>query len=229
MGTLNTGAARTLGREVGARLERGDARGAFRLVEPLLTERIPFAMLDRVAREFGQASLEAQDGLLEQLARNGAIGSWPLIGTALVQQLDANLAGALERDRVLVMIGDVWYAADAVGERTAGTALVNRFEATLERFETWRADENRWVRRSIGVGVHVWAKRKKGAEPEKAGQILELLQPLWGEQEMDAVKGIGWGLKTLGRYYPTLMREWLDKRGTQPHRALMMNKARTYL
>jgi hypothetical protein len=49
---------------------------------------------------------------------------------------------------------------------------------------------------------------------------------------MQAVKGIGWGLKTLGRYYPDLMSDWLTVLVLQekrPHRVIMLRKACTYL
>jgi hypothetical protein len=46
---------------------------------------------------------------------------------------------------------------------------------------------------------------------------------------MDAVKGVGWGLKTLGRYYPDLVAEWLPRQVIRRHRALMLRKALTYL
>ena len=229
MGELKTAQAIELGREIGDFLERGETARAFGMIEPWLKRRIHFAMLDRVAREFGRVSLGKQDEFLSMLAKNGAIGSWPLIGTAPAEQLGNDLESALARERAFIMIGDVWYAADAVGERVAGTALVRYFDAALMHLATWRADQNRWVRRSIGVGVHVWAKRTRGIEPAQAGRLLEFLEPLWGEQEMDAVKGVGWGLKTIGRYYPQLMTKWLNVQEERPHRALMMNKAKTYL
>jgi hypothetical protein len=48
---------------------------------------------------------------------------------------------------------------------------------------------------------------------------------------MDAVKGIGWGLKTLGRHYPRLVADWLVDRLAEGgrHRALVLRKALTYL
>jgi len=52
------------------------------------------------------------------------------------------------------------------------------------------------------------------------------------EWEMSAVKGVGWGLKTLGKYYPGLMVDWLADEvvpGERRHRALMLRKALTYL
>jgi hypothetical protein len=49
---------------------------------------------------------------------------------------------------------------------------------------------------------------------------------------MIAVKGVGWGLKTLGRQYPDLMAGWLAQQivpAQRRHRALMLRKALTYL
>jgi len=49
---------------------------------------------------------------------------------------------------------------------------------------------------------------------------------------MRAAKGIGWGLKTIGRYYPSIAYEWLtnalliDKRHSL---AIVKRKAVTYL
>ena len=103
----------------------------------------------------------------------------------------------------------------------------------MEQLRPWRTDANRWVRRTVGVAVHFWAKRSRGT-PEltpQAETLLEFLTPLFGEWEMDAVKGVGWGLKTLGRHYPDLVASWLERQLQQGHRhrALMLRKARTFL
>lgn len=55
---------------------------------------------------------------------------------------------------------------------------------------------------------------------------------MFEEWEMDAVKGVGWGLKTLGRHYPDLVADWLAQQVVHRrrcHRALMLRKATTYL
>jgi hypothetical protein len=104
----------------------------------------------------------------------------------------------------------------------------------LEHLRTWREDESAWVRRAVGVAVHFWAKRSRGAPAlrPQAEALLSLLAPMFGEWEMDAVKGVGWGLKTLGRHYPELLADWLSQEivpGQRRHRALMLRKALTYL
>jgi hypothetical protein len=86
----------------------------------------------------------------------------------------------------------------------------------------------------VGVAIHFWAKRSRRA-PElapRAKALLDFLEPMFEEWEMDAVKGVGWGLKTLGRYYPGLLADWLVEQVVHQrrrHRALMLRKAVTYL
>jgi hypothetical protein len=55
---------------------------------------------------------------------------------------------------------------------------------------------------------------------------------MFGEWEMDAVKGVGWGLKTLGKYYPAQATEWLIEQVAHQqrrHRSLMLHKALAHL
>jgi len=84
------------------------------------------------------------------------------------------------------------------------------------------------------VAVHFWAKRSRGAPQHRAGAetLLAFLAPMFDERDMDAVKGIGWGLKTLGRYYPDPVTDWLVELVGRSQRypcALLLRKAMTYL
>lgn len=82
--------------------------------------------------------------------------------------------------------------------------------------------------------MHYWVKRAHGREElrDQAETLLALLDPMFEEWEMDAAKGVGWGLKTLGRHFPELLTAWLEDqvalRGRR-HRAVMLRKAVTYL
>ncbi|HSQ39895.1 MAG TPA: DNA alkylation repair protein [Anaerolineales bacterium] len=130
-----------------------------------------------------------------------------------------------------MILADIWYATDILGERVPGPALVTDFDRALAAFSPWRADENRWVRRTVGVAVHLWAKRSRGADEysKQVKQLLTFLEPMFEERDIDAIKGVGWGLKTLGKYYPDLIGDWLTQQKNRPHRVLMMRKAITYL
>jgi 3-methyladenine DNA glycosylase AlkD len=152
----------------------------------------------------------------------------------LEQMLDHDLEGAFARCREFIIAADVWYATDIMGEGVTGQALVGHFQPALDLLSPWREDANPWVRRAVGVSVHLWAKRSRGAAEltPQAGTLLKLLEPMFGEWDMMVVKGVGWGLKTLGRHYPDLVANWLAKDvhpGQRRHRALMLRKALTYL
>jgi len=146
--------------------------------------------------------------------------------------LGRDAAGAFARARSFIVAADVWYAPDVLGERVPGPALVADFEPSLALLSPWREDASRWVRRAVGVTVHYWAKRSRGAAEHtaQAETLLTFLEPMFEEWDLDAVKGVGWGLKTLGRYYPDLMTDWLTQQvARRRHRALMLRKALTYL
>ena len=115
-----------------------------------------------------------------------------------------------------------------------GPALLASFQPALALLDPWREDENRWVRRAVGVAIHFWAKRSRGGAEyvPQAEALLTFLAPMFWEWDMDAVKGVGWGLKTLGKYYPNLVADWLSREivpSQRRHRALMLRKATTYL
>jgi 3-methyladenine DNA glycosylase AlkD len=108
------------------------------------------------------------------------------------------------------------------------------FEPSLALLALWREDANRWIRRTMGVAIHFWAKRSRGAPQyiPQAKELLAFVEPMFEEKNVDAIKGVGWGLKTLGRYYPDLLVSWLKQQiiHQQRHpRALMLRKALTYL
>jgi 3-methyladenine DNA glycosylase AlkD len=226
--------ARALGERIIELVQTDRPGEAYALLAPVLAERTPFAMLGRIGEAVGIGPLDPVNGFLEHIAYDRTEGGWVVIGSALGQQLDRDPEGAFARCRAFIVAADVWYGADILGERVPGPALVNDFQPALDLLTPWREDANRWVRRAVGVSVHFWAKRSRGGAEHlpQAEALLFLLESLFGEWDMDAVKGVGWGLKTLGRYYPDLVTDWLAQQVVtrqRPHRALMLRKAVTYL
>lgn len=228
---MNSRQARELGQSLAALVEAEKLNEAENLLVPVLHERTKFYLLGIIGEPIGRCSLPPVNRLLERIAAGGTEGGWVVIGCALGQQLRTDPDGAFQRCRQFVKMADVWYAADILGERVPGPALVNAFEPSLERLSPWREDESRWVRRTAGVAVHYWAKRSRGSSElrPQAERLLAFLEPVFTEWDMDAVKGVGWGLKTLGKYYPELASAWLQHQTHRKHRALMLRKARTHL
>jgi hypothetical protein len=226
--------ATEIGQSIVALLDKGRPAQAHELLAPVLAQRTPFRLLDRIGQAVGAAQGPHVEEFLERVAAERAQGSWPVIGSALGQRLGEDPGDALARCRRYIVTADVWYAADTLGERVPGPGLVACLGQTLALMGPWREDENQWVRRATGVAVHFWAKRSRGASERipEAKALLAFLEPLLEEKEIAAAKGIGWGLKSLGRHYPAQVTAWLREQlagqGRQP-RAVVLRKARTYL
>lgn len=231
---MRTQQARELGERVATLVQTGKIVQPYAILAPVLAERTRFTLLGYIGEAIGAGPLEPVNAFLQHVAMHGTEGGWVIIGTALGQQLDRDPAGAFTRCRDYVIAADIWYGADILGERVPGPALVAGFQPALDLLAPWRADPNRWVRRTVGVAAHFWAKRSRGAaeHADRAETLLAFLSPMFEEWDMDAIKGVGWGLKTLGKHYPDLVADWLAQqvvhRGRR-HRALMLRKATTYL
>lgn len=225
--------ARELGEQAAALVHSDRPQEAYALIAPTLAARTKFPLLERVGEPIGAGPVESTNSFLDVVAAENTEGGWVVIGAALREQLELDLSGAFKRAREYIIAAEVWYATDIIGERVPGQALVDFFDSAMEWLSPWRWDPNSWVRRTVGVAVHMWAKRSQGVpglEP-RAVALMDLLEPLIPEWDLDTAKGTGWGLKTLGKYYPEVLTEWLvENMPQQPRtRALVRRKALTFL
>jgi hypothetical protein len=229
----NTKEADTFGEELAALVHDGLSVQALAALEPILSGKVPFRLLDRIGFKVGAGPLQQTNAFLDALASGRAMGAWPLIGSALAAQLECGPEGALRRCRSYIILAGVWYAADTLAERVPGAALVADWRRALAILKRWRTDPDRWVRKSCGVAVHLWTKRAHGDPRQlpKVKTLLAFLAPMFCEDDLNAVKGIGWALKTLGRYYPDALAPWLVRQAGRARsvRPLMLRKATTFL
>ena len=91
-------------------------------------------------------------------------------------------------------------------------------------------DENNLVKRSVGVAMHFFSKRVLD-EPDKTKRLLTLVEPDMEAKQGDVIKGIGWGLKTIGRHHPDLLIQFLRKQIKLKKKIsrVMLRKALTYI
>ena len=226
--------ARELGDRIAELVRNGRIAQSYVLLAPVLAERTPFDTLRLIGRPSGFAPLEPARAFLSRIASDKTEGGWVVIGVVLEGQLERDLSGALARCRDFIVAADVWYGADILGEQVPGRALVAGLQLALDLLGPWREDANHWVRRAVGVAVHYWAKRSRGGAQHvpQVRTLLAFLEPMFEEWDVATVKGVGWGLKTLGRYYPGEVGEWVAQQVVhrrRRHRALMLRKALTYL
>jgi 3-methyladenine DNA glycosylase AlkD len=231
---VKTQEARELGKAVATLVQAERTEDAYALLSPVLAQRTPFRLLRVIGDAVGAGPLATTHVFLDRVALDRTEGGWVVIASALAQHLDRDRSYTFSRCREFIIAADVWYATDIMGEDVLGVALVTDFEPSLAHLVPWRSDANAWVRRAVGTSVHYWAKRSRG-DPDEATQaeaLLSFLEPMFEERDMVAVKGVGWGLKTMGKHYPDLLEDWLARQvvsGDRRYRALMLRKALTYL
>ena len=205
--------ARAFGSRLADLLLQEESEHAYDSILPYLTDKNPFRLLDIVGIELNNVPLATLLPFLDRIAEGRFEGGWVLIATALYQHIADEPEEVFTRSAAYVRLADVWYAADVFGERVAGPYLLSHTENALALLSAWRADPNPWVRRVCGVAVHFWAKRTRGESELMpiAADILCFLEPLLEEKDMRAAKGVGWGLKTMGRCYPETTAAWLHE------------------
>ena len=226
--------AKSIGKLLATQIQIGDIDSALALLNPILVERTQFSALNQIGSSLADCPLEQIYIFFDRVASDKHMGGWVVIGSALGALLNRDFEGVFKRCRTHIIAADVWYGADILGERVPGPALVSEFKPTLNVLAPWREDTNRWVRRAVGVSAHYWAKKSGGSDQSTnpAIALLEFMTPMFTEWDMDAAKGVGWGLKTLGRYYPDILTNWLVKQlSDQQHRyrAIVLRKSITYL
>lgn len=176
--------AQDLGRLIARQLIDDGSDKAFRRLWPALQRRIPFRSLDEIGRAIGAAEANVLLPFLDRIAETKAEAGWGVIASALGARLPEHAHTSFQCSRAYILLGDVWYAADIFGERVPGPALWTCFRTALPLAAAWRQDPNCWVRRSVGVAVHYWAKRSKGEAKllPQAKALLDLLAPMFSER-----------------------------------------------
>ncbi len=205
----------------------------FATLRPLLDAKCPFVKLDRIGKMLGDSAKSRPSSLfplLREIVDYNTLGGHVIFAQALVSLLDVDFDRVIKMARDHIQQGATWYICDMVGERVIGQALHRHFEQTLPWLKKFLNDKDPWVRRSAGVAVHLYVKRNKTAEKE-IKILLNIFEVHIEERQIDVVKGIGWGLKTVGRHHPDLMDAFLRKQFREKKKlsGLMLSKATTYL
>ena len=231
MTITSTSEARELGKLIASEVSFHQPTEAYTHLAPVLAERTPFRLLDLIGEGLAKCPVVKLDPFLDVISVQATIGGWTVIASVLRARISADLPGVLERTHGFIIQADTWYACDCFGERVLGQAMVDQFQAALRLLSSWRKDENRWVRRALGVAGHLWAKRAKGVD-EYHVEVEELLAfycSMLEERQIDAAKGVGWALKTLGRYYPEAVSNFLHKNNYRSIAPVIRRKALKFL
>ncbi|MBU6997336.1 MAG: DNA alkylation repair protein [Theionarchaea archaeon] len=206
---------------------------ALHALRPILDRKCHFSTLDLLGKRIGQMGVDEHETFFkafDKIIQYNAMGSYVIVSQALIWFLPSHLEFVMRKSREYIITGDVWYVCDIIGERSLGYAVVDNFDEMLPWLERFLDDENRWVRRSAGVAIHFFSKRVVD-QPGKTTKLLHVLAPHLAEKRIEAVKGIGWGLKTIGKHHPDLLVTFLASQSEKKRKIsrLLIRKAVTYL
>lgn len=204
-----------------------------RILKPLLDRKCPFPKLDLLGRQLGRAGKSQPEKFFKafnKIINYNAMGSFVVVGQALIHFLEDNFDKVMKKSREYIIKGNIWYVTDIIGERSIGQALVDYFDKSLPWLEEFLNDGNKWVKRSAGTAIHFFSKRVPN-EPQKTKKLLKLIEHCIEEKNKDAAKGIGWGLKTIGKHHPQLLVDFLKKqlKNNKKISKIIIRKALTYL
>ena len=202
------------------------------VLNPVLDTKVPFPLLDEIGKLLGTAGKDCPPryfGVFDKIVATDKMGGYVIVGQALAAFLETELEASIRKAAEIVAAGKKWYVCDIVGERVLGQALVEHFDSAFSVLERMTAMEDQEIRRSIGVAVHFFAKRRP-EDVERMKQLLHLLAFLVDDKRVFVVKGVGWGLKTIGKHQPKLIEDYLEETlETKKISKLMLRKATTYL
>jgi 3-methyladenine DNA glycosylase AlkD len=213
-------------------INREDQEEFWNVLNPVLDAKVPFPVLDKVGKRLGESGkLDPSKYFVvfDEIIAKDKMGGYVIVGQALAAFLETELEASIRKAAEIIAEGQKWYVCDIVGERVLGQALIAHFDSAISVLEQMTVLEEQWVRRSIGVAVHFFAKRRP-EDRERVRRLMELLSLLIEDKRVFVVKGVGWGLKTIGKYQPKLVEDYLQETmKTKRISKLMLRKAATHL
>jgi len=201
-----------------------------RELDSLLNSKIPFPKLDLLGKIIGEnLNAEKAFSLFDRIVDMDKMGSYVIVAYGMTEFINSDLNLCMNKAKEYIVKGNEWYVCDIFGDRILGHSLVERFEDSLPYFREFSRDENRWMRRVVGVAVHYFAKKIRDDE-KRIRRLIDLLDMQVEEKNRDIAKGVGWGLKTIGKFYPEVLERYLKRILSRKRiSAVVFRKAVTYL
>lgn len=170
----------------------------------VLQQKVKFPLLERIGQTlFLHIPFSEQIAFTDRLVHLGYEGGYVIVGTILANRMNKDLAGAFEKALEYYMHGNTWYVVDIMAHRVHGQGLLQSFEQTLPYLSSYLQHPNDWVKRSVGIAMHLAIKW--GLEKSKVEQLLDLALTQANSKNEQIKKGLGWAVKTLARVHPDLI------------------------
>lgn len=230
---LTSGQIEELSKNITEMVSEQRNREGLQLLQPILDSKVKFRKLDELGLALGNGNKHQKDlffTFLDALVDYDAMGGYVIASKSLVPFLNNHLDEVMSKSREYILKGDVWHVCDNMSERSIGQALVDRFDDALPWIRKFLASEKAWLQRSAGVAIHFFSKRVQD-KPEKTNALLKVVEPYVEIKQKNPVKGIGWGLKTIGKHHPEIAKSFLLAQIEQDKdmSKILIRKALTYL
>lgn len=195
--------------ELAARLsgtfrEKGMQPMVAQLHTSVLKRKVRFPVLEFLTEKLA-AVIPGKDQLAftDAVVALDEIGSYVIAGKMLQLRMEKDFSRSFEKACSYFAQGDEWYVCDIIGERVFGVALLRWPEKTIPVLRKYTQHPDRWVVRSVGIATHYAVK--KGLPKPFVNDMFGLLLTRANATEFHTKRGIGWGAKTIAKFYPDII------------------------
>lgn len=207
---LSAQRAAELALECSAYLAEDDLGAFWSCLQPVVESKLSDESLDLFGEILGEEAgknTERYFRAFDEMIAKKSRGCYIIVGKALSRMMESHFEQCCDRARDYIARGQSYEASDLIGKPVLGEALVKYFDQTVGVLEELSHDESRWVKRAVGAAVQFFSEEVR--DPERTRRLLELTLPLMASQDEVVLKGVGWGLKTIGRYQPDVLEKFL--------------------
>ncbi|MEM7297381.1 MAG: DNA alkylation repair protein [Bacteroidota bacterium] len=175
-----------------------------------LNRKIKFPILEHCGiRLYEEVPIEFHQNICSKIFDLKTIGGNVLIAMLLQKRLEIDADKALSLAQHFTELADIWYICDIIGERVFGYHLLHQPEKMLPKIKKMLKEENRWVIRSLGAGIHL--ATKWGLSAPFVDEALLLLLTMAQSKDKEIRQGVGWAAKTIAKFHPQLVEIHVDK------------------
>lgn len=176
----------------------------------VLSLKIKFPLLEYAASYFYELlPQEQQLPFCDALESLNTMGGNVILGIMLQKRLNEHFEESFQKAAQYISNSEEWYVSDIIGERVFGYGLLTNPGNALPLIKNYAFHENNMVQRSTGAGMHYAIK--KGLKKEFTKPVFELLLSKASIKDYQAKRGIGWAAKTMSKFHPDVVNQYLDQ------------------
>jgi hypothetical protein len=169
----------------------------------VLKRKVKFPMLEELSYMLYEALPDKMHiHLCDAIMNLNEMGSSVMAGKILQFRSPGHLKKSIAKAVEYISANEEWYVCDHIAERVQGYALLTQPDKSLPMLKQLLKHENAMVVRSVGVATHYAVK--KGLSEQHAEVMFELLLQYANVTQYHAKTGIGWGAKTVVKFYPQI-------------------------